>query len=72
MQFHQYDYSLRNCTHAVHLDLAVSNRRQMEARGVTLDRIYVAGICTKCNDEFHSYRRDKDQAGRMFSVVGIR
>jgi len=71
-QFHHYDYSLRNCAHAAHLDLAVSNRRQIEACGVTPDRIYAAGLCTKCNGEFHSYRRDKEQAGRMFSVVGIR
>jgi len=71
-QFHEYDYSLRNCTQAAHLDLAASNRRQIEARGVTPDRIHVAGLCTKCNGEFHSYRRDKEQAGRMFSVVGIR
>ena len=71
-RFHQDDYSLRNCAHAAHLDLAASNRRQIEACGVTSDRIYVAGLCTKCNAEFHSYRRDKEQAGRMFSVVGIR
>jgi len=71
-QFHQDDYSLRNCTHTAHLDLAASNRRQLEACGLTADRIYVAGLCTKCNGEFHSYRRDKEQAGRMFSVAGIR
>jgi YfiH family protein len=71
-QFHPCDYSLRNCTHTVHLDLAASNRRQLEACGLTPDRIYVAGLCTKCNAEFHSYRRDKEQAGRMFSVAGIR
>ncbi|HXI43097.1 MAG TPA: peptidoglycan editing factor PgeF [Bryobacteraceae bacterium] len=71
-QFNSYDYSLRNCTHSVHLDLAASNRRQIEACGLTPDRIYVAGLCTKCNGEFHSYRRDKERAGRMLSVVGIR
>jgi len=71
-QFRQYDSSLRTVGPATHLDLAESNRRQIEACGVTPDRIYVAGLCTMCNGEFHSYRRDKDQAGRMFSVVGIR
>jgi YfiH family protein len=71
-QFRQYDSSLLTVAPATHLDLAESNRRQIEACGVALDRIYVAGICTMCNAEFHSYRRDKEQAGRMFSVVGIR
>ena len=71
-QFRQYDSSLRTVAPATHLDLAESNRRQIEACGVALDRIYVAGICTMCNGEFHSYRRDKEQAGRMFSAVGIR
>ncbi len=70
-QFRQYDSSLRNLTHAAHVDLAASNRRQIEACGLAPDRIYVAGLCTKCNGEFHSYRRDKEQAGRMFSVAGI-
>jgi len=71
-QFRQYDSSLGNFASAAYLDLAESNRRQLEVCGVALDRIYVAGICTMCNGEFHSYRRDKEQAGRMFSVVGIR
>jgi copper oxidase (laccase) domain-containing protein len=71
-QFRQYDSTLGNFAAATYLDLAESNRRQLEVCGVALDRIYVAGICTMCNGEFHSYRRDKEQAGRMFSVVGIR
>ena len=71
-QFRQYDSSLADSPLATHLDLAESNRRQLEVGGVTPARIYVAGLCTKCNGEFHSYRRDKEQAGRMFSVVGIR
>lgn len=69
----QFHHSLRNCTHAAHVDLAASNKWQIEACGVTPDRIYVVGLCTMCNDgEFHSYRREKEQAGRMFSAVGIR
>jgi purine-nucleoside/S-methyl-5'-thioadenosine phosphorylase / adenosine deaminase len=71
-QFRPYDSSLGNFARATHLDLAESNRRQLEVCGVAPGRIYVAGICTMCNGEFHSYRRDKEQAGRMFSVVGIR
>ncbi len=71
-QFREYDSSPRNFELATHLDLAESNRRQIEVSGVTRERIYLAGLCTKCNGDFHSYRRDKEQAGRMFSVAGIR
>ena len=34
-------------------------------------QIYLAGICTMCDQDFHSFRRDKERAGRMLSVVGI-
>jgi polyphenol oxidase len=53
----------------VRLDLAVENRRQLEAAGVS--RIYVAGLCTRCVPEFHSFRRDREAAGRMHSFAGI-
>lgn len=56
-----------------HIDLAEANRTQMAAAGVTPDRIYESNLCTMCRpDEFHSYRRDRDAAGRMHSFAGIR
>ena len=51
------------------LDLAAENRRQLEEAGVP--RIYLAGLCTMCGPEFHSYRRDRDAAGRMHAFAGI-
>ena len=58
--------------HPIHLDLAQINGKQLIGCGVSAGQIYTAGICTMCNQEFHSYRRDRGQAGRMLSVVGIR
>ena len=56
----------------VKLDLVAINREQLRSWGVSAERIYPAGVCTFCaEDEFHSYRRDREQAGRMLSVVGI-
>lgn len=55
-----------------HVDLAAANRRQVENCGVPHDQIYTADLCTMCSSDFHSFRRDKQQAGRMLSVVGIR
>ena len=49
------------------------NRRQLIAAGVTPERIYASNLCTMCRpEEFHSFRRDKEAAGRMHSFAGIR
>jgi YfiH family protein len=57
----------------VHVDLQAANRRQLEEAGVTARRIYASNLCTMCRaGEFHSFRRDQDAAGRMFSFAGVR
>jgi YfiH family protein len=54
------------------LDLVEINRRQLQDAGIAPERIYVADLCTCCGaGEFHSFRRDRERAGRMLSVVGI-
>jgi YfiH family protein len=55
-----------------HLDLAAANLRQLVDAGVPESHISSAGLCTKCNEQFHSYRRDREHAGRMISAVGIK
>jgi YfiH family protein len=53
------------------IDLVETNRRQLIEAGIPESRIYAANLCTKCGiEEFHSYRRDKEQAGRMLSFIG--
>jgi len=55
------------------IDLVEANRRQLLEAGVPAQQIYAAGLCTMCGAaEFHSFRRDKERAGRMFSVVGVK
>lgn len=55
-----------------HLDLPGINRRRLEEIGIPASRIYVSNLCTMCRgDEFHSFRRDKEAAGRLFSFAGI-
>jgi hypothetical protein len=55
-----------------HIDLAGTLRRQLEAAGVAGQRIYLSGLCTKCNAaDFHSFRRDGAAAGRLYSFAGI-
>ena len=56
-----------------HIDLAAANRRQLEESGVTQRRIYASNLCTMCRgEEFDSFRRDREKAGRMYSFAGIR
>jgi len=56
-----------------HIDLAAENRRQLEEIGVTPSKIYASNLCTMCRaEEFHSFRRDKEAAGRLHSFAGIR
>jgi len=43
------------------------------AAGISAAHIYAAGLCTMCSAaDFHSFRRDKDRAGRMLSFIGVR
>jgi YfiH family protein len=55
-----------------HLDLRAADREQLLEVGVTPERIYASNLCTKClAAEFHSYRRDGQKAGRLYSFVGL-
>jgi len=56
-----------------YLDLPDINRRQLTEIGIPADRIYVSQLCTMCRaGEFHSFRRDREAAGRLYSFAGIR
>ena len=56
-----------------HIDLTATNRLQLEEAGVTPRRVYASNLCTMCRgEEFHSFRRDHEAAGRLHSFVGIR
>ncbi|MGD0776127.1 MAG: peptidoglycan editing factor PgeF [Candidatus Solibacter sp.] len=56
-----------------HVDLPAANQRQLEQAGVTPKRIYASNLCTMCRpEEFDSFRRDREAAGRMYSFAGIR
>jgi YfiH family protein len=52
------------------LDLAVENRNQLIAAGLSPARIEQVGGCTFCHPAlFFSWRRDHDRAGRMVSFI---
>jgi YfiH family protein len=55
-----------------HISLSDANRRQLLEAGVTPERIYASNLCTMClARDFHSFRRDGEAAGRLYSFAGI-
>lgn len=59
-------------TQAGRIDLAQLNHRQLVDIGVPEARIDILGSCTKCDAHlFHSFRRDKERAGRMISYIVV-
>jgi copper oxidase (laccase) domain-containing protein len=53
------------------LDLGEANRRQLVSAGIPEGQVEVSGLCTVClEEEFYSYRREREKAGRMLSVIG--
>lgn len=69
-QFVPWCPELEEISTPVRIDLQEVNRKQLKAAGVK--RIYAAAQCTRCAaEEFHSFRRDKEQSGRMVSAIAI-
>ena len=55
-----------------HLDLSGILRQQLAEIGIPERQIYVSSLCTMCRpEELHSFRRDKEAAGRQYSFAGI-
>jgi polyphenol oxidase len=55
------------------IDLATANRQLLVSAGVPVAQIHTAGYCTFCDAaRFWSWRREKEQAGRMVSFVRVK
>jgi len=53
------------------LDLRDANVQRLKSSGLLLSRIQVCGPCTRCrSDLYHSYRADRERAGRQLSWIG--
>lgn len=56
-----------------YIDLRAVVRGQLVDAGVAGTNIDDLAACTKCDGErFHSFRRDRERAGRMASAIGVR
>ncbi len=55
------------------IDLEAHNLRVLLEAGLKPERVEASGLCTVCMaQDFHSYRRDREAAGRCYSFAGIR
>ncbi len=54
------------------LDLQGANRFQLLRAGVEPGGMNFIGDCTHCEPSLHSFRREKESAGRMLSFVGLK
>jgi hypothetical protein len=69
-QFGKWLPELNSAADPVRLDLPAVNEAQLRALGMT--NIWKSGECTFCLAErFFSFRREREQAGRMVSWIGI-
>lgn len=54
------------------IDLTRECVAQLQAAGVEREAISIGSHCTRCNAaDFHSFRRDKESAGRMYSAIRL-
>jgi YfiH family protein len=54
-----------------YFDFWTISRDQLCAAGIRPENVHITRICTCCNEDWFSYRRDRD-TGRSASVIGIR
>ena len=55
------------------IDTTLINRMLLEEVGVLPQNIIESNICTVCNKEYmHSYRADKENAGRNTAIIGLK
>lgn len=55
-----------------HLDLVAANRNQLLQLGLKQTQIFDVDICTCCDHNYFSYRREGSKAGRMISLMMLK
>jgi len=54
------------------IDTNLINRTMLEEMGLQKENIIESNICTVCNkDVLHSYRIDKEKAGRNTAIISL-
>jgi YfiH family protein len=72
-QFSKFFPERKDLSERTKIDLVETIRRQLGINGGREGQYFASSLCTVCHASlFHSYRRDREAAGRMISVIGIR
>jgi polyphenol oxidase len=72
VQFAPYFPEL-DLTGRARIDLVETTCRQLGRNGVSPGHISSSALCSYCSPElFESYRRDREAAGRMIAMIGVR
>lgn len=64
-------FSLKKKNEKFYIDLKEENKKQLIEAGVLEENIYESLICTQCNNNFYSYRRDGAMTGRQINIIQI-
>ncbi len=72
VQFQPFFPERDNLSGRTKVDLSETVLRQLRRNGVREGHIVISGLCSCCcADQFESYRRDREGAGRMTSLIGV-
>jgi YfiH family protein len=52
------------------LNLRRANRIQLEGEGIPSEQIFSLDVCTHCHPQFYSYRRNRQECGRLINFIG--
>ena len=69
-QFFDEEFIINN-NNKLFLCLEAKIKNDLLNVGIPNSNIFISEICTYENKSFCSYRRDKDKAGRMYSIIGL-
>lgn len=73
VQFQQWFPERNDLSGKTKVDLVETIIRQLRRNDGTVGLFATADLCTVCDtDLFHSYRRDRERAGRMITTIRIR
>ena len=67
-----FPYAVSRRGDKLSLDLVRENCRQLVDAGVREENIFDSGLCTCCNPDYFSFRRDGQAAGRMMAVIMLK
>ena len=54
----------------LYLDMSTKIKNDLLKRNINKKNIFISDVCTYEHEKFHSFRRDKSQSGRIYSIIG--